>query len=75
MDNERLLPPGESTPESEVPKAFGASTPRTPSPQAQSWGALISILIIVLMVIIGAFYAWGARIAQNRVFTASTTAQ
>ena len=75
MDTERLLPPGESTPESDVPKVFVSPSPRTPSPQAQSWGALISILIIVLMVIIGAFYAWGARIAQNRIFTASTTAQ
>ncbi len=36
-----------------------------PSPKAQSWGAVISIIIIVLMVIIGAFYAWGERISEN----------
>jgi len=36
-----------------------------PSPQAQQWGVVISIVIIVLMIIIGAFYAWGERISQN----------
>lgn len=40
----------------------------TPSPQAQQWGAVISIIIIVLMVIIGAFYAWGERIAKQQGF-------
>ena len=46
-----------------------------PSPKAQSWGALVSIIIIVLMIIIGAFYAWGQRIAEQNALTASTTAQ
>ena len=47
-----------------------------PSRKAQSWGALISIIIIVLMIIIGAFYAWGKRIAETNVPEASaTTAQ
>ncbi|MHB1769586.1 MAG: hypothetical protein ACYCPH_00675 [Minisyncoccota bacterium] len=41
-----------------------------PSPKAQSWGTVISIVLIVLMVIIGAFYAWGQRIAQERAFIA-----
>ena len=36
-----------------------------PSQKAQSWGALISIVVIVLMIIIGAFYAWGKRISQS----------
>lgn len=44
-----------------------------PSPKAQSWGALISIVIIVLMVTIGAFYAWGKRIAETKVIPSSTT--
>ena len=50
-------------------------SPGTPSPQAQSWGALLSIIVIVLMILIGAFYAWGERIAQNRAYTipAATT--
>ncbi|MFA6414443.1 MAG: hypothetical protein WC217_03225 [Candidatus Paceibacterota bacterium] len=44
------------------------TTPPTgvPSPQAQNWGAVISIIVIVLMIVIGAFYAWGQRIAENR---------
>jgi NADH:ubiquinone oxidoreductase subunit 3 (subunit A) len=46
--------------------------PGTPSPKAQSWGALISIVIIVLMIIIGAFYAWGKRVSQNNVPAAAT---
>lgn len=47
----------------------------TPSPKAQSWGAIISIIIIVLMIIIGAFYAWGKRIAQQNALTAPTAVQ
>lgn len=53
MEPEKLLPRGETPP-------LGV-----PSPQAQQWGAVISIVIIVLMIIIGAFYAWGERIAQE----------
>lgn len=49
--------------------------PGTPSPKAQSWGALISIIIIVLMIIIGAFYAWGKRVSQNNVPPAAATAE
>lgn len=40
-----------------------------PSAKQQSWGAVISIVIIVLMVVIGAFYAWGERIAQINELT------
>ena len=39
--------------------------PGIPSQKQQSWGVLISIVVIVLMVIIGAFYAWGKRVAQD----------
>ncbi len=38
----------------------------TPSPKAQSWGVLISIVVIVLMIVIGAFYSWQKRVAENR---------
>jgi len=63
-------------PKPEIPSATPPSLPGVPSPQAQSWGTVISIIIIVLMIIIGAFYAWGQRIAQNQVFTApAETAQ
>lgn len=44
----------------------------TPSPKAQSWGAIISIIIIVLMIIVGAFYAWGKRIAEQSIPAASS---
>lgn len=37
----------------------------TPSRKAQSWGLMISIVVIVLMIVVGAFYAWGERVAQN----------
>jgi len=30
-----------------------------------SYGALISIVIILAIVIVGAFYSWGRRIDQN----------
>lgn len=42
-----------------------ASIPAMPSRKAQSWGALISIVIIVLMVVGGAFYTWGKRISET----------
>jgi len=44
-----------------------------PSTKQQSWGALISIVIIVLMIIVGAFYAWGERIAQNQQYPTAAT--
>lgn len=44
----------------------------TPSPKAQSWGAVISIVVIVGMIVIGAFYAWGKRIAQENALVAPT---
>lgn len=53
----------------------GTLTPpsQTPSTKQQSWGALISIVIIVLMIIVGAFYAWGKRIAQNQQYPTATS--
>ncbi|MCX6786956.1 MAG: hypothetical protein NTY93_00280 [Candidatus Kaiserbacteria bacterium] len=65
MDNEPFLPPGETL-------------PPMPSPQAQSWGVIISIIIIVMMIVVGAFYSWGQRISQEQAPvepTASSTAQ
>jgi hypothetical protein len=44
-----------------------------PSVERQSWGAVISIIIIVLMIVVGAFYAWGKRLSELRVETATTT--
>ncbi len=47
--------------------------PGTPSQKAQSWGVLISIVIIVLMIIVGAFYSWGKRIAEERALAVPAT--
>jgi uncharacterized protein HemX len=38
-----------------------------------SWGALISIAIILAMVIVGAFYAWGQRISEEHTLQTQTT--
>ena len=43
----------------------------TPEPKESvhrnaSWGAIISITIILTMVIVGAFYSWGQRISEER---------
>ena len=54
------MPPETSTNES-VPVMPAA----VPSPKAQSWGAVLSIVIIILMIVIGAFYAWGQRITEG----------
>lgn len=40
--------------------------PGVPSKKAQSWGAILSIVVIVLMIVVGAFYAWGKRVAQDQ---------
>ncbi len=64
MESEKLLPPGEIA----VSQNTAPSTlpPGVPSPKAQQWGTVISIIIIVLMIIVGAFYSWGKRIAEEK---------
>ena len=47
--------------------------PGTPSQKQQQWGVVISIVIIVLMIVIGAFYSWGKRIAQQNALNADNT--
>ncbi len=47
--------------------------PAPPSAKQQSWGVVISIVIIVLMIVIGAFYAWGKRIAEEKALSAPTS--
>lgn len=74
MEDEALTPfPTTDTPD--VLDEKKDRLPLGPSPKAQSWGALISIIIIVLMIIIGAFYAWGQRIASERSSAIPTSAQ
>jgi len=79
MESGKLLPKGEpgievnALPVTRTPVApVPTSLPGVPSPAAQQWGVVISIVIIMLMVIIGAFYAWGERIAENQ-FPAAVT--
>ncbi|MFA5942356.1 MAG: hypothetical protein WC798_01650 [Candidatus Paceibacterota bacterium] len=62
MENEPTIPPA-------PPPAIPAAVP---SRKAQSWGAFISIIVIVLMIIIGAFYAWGQRISESNLPIEST---
>lgn len=45
----------------DVAAVFGTQGTPLPTPAQQSWGAMISIVVIMLMVVIGAFYAWGKR--------------
>jgi len=62
------------------PTVDAEPTPLVPSSKQQSWGALISIVVIVCMIVVGAFYAWGKRIAevtqyQDQGIASTTTAQ
>ncbi|MCR4333411.1 MAG: hypothetical protein NUV60_00075 [Patescibacteria group bacterium] len=82
MEDEKTLAPGErfvppavsptkppvvQAPQAPAPTYAPSNLPGIPTPAQQQWGVVISIIIIVLMIIIGAFYAWGQRIAQNQV--------
>ncbi len=76
MDSAPPIPP--TYPEPQLPRAPSAASPgdaATPSPARQSWGVIISIAIIVLMIIVGAFYAWGKRVAEERAYTAPPSLQ
>lgn len=53
-------------PDDEVAAVFGTRLPQPPSREQQAWGAVISIVVIVLMIVIGAFYAWGKRISEQQ---------
>ncbi|MFA5744625.1 MAG: hypothetical protein WC887_00160 [Candidatus Paceibacterota bacterium] len=59
MENEPLLPPSEPV-------------PPMPSRAQQSWGVVISIVVIVMMIVVGAFYSWGKRLSQNQIPVEST---
>ena len=63
VDTNHLLPGGEEIPK--TPERRLTPRPGVPSKKAQSWGAVISIVIIVEMIVTGAFYAWGKRITEQ----------
>jgi hypothetical protein len=64
METEKLLPLDE--PNQQV---------IMPSQKQQSWGVVISIVIIVLMIVIGAFYAWGERISHENSLITPTASE
>lgn len=49
-------------------------TPMLPEgqPKNASYGAAISIVLILLIVIVGAFYVWGKRIDEQKALTPPT---
>jgi hypothetical protein len=60
-----VIPPAE-------PKATEIAAHKQTIHRNASWGAILSIVIILAMVIIGAFYAWGERITQYRAVQSAT---
>jgi hypothetical protein len=67
------MPPNEIT---LPPPTSPAPIIKPPSPKQQSWGTIVSLVIIVLMIVVGAFYSWGKRIAEQNALlqqTASST--
>ncbi len=75
MSPEALLAGEEDTSSNHVLTANAKMLPDVPSAKAQSWGVVISIVVIVLMITIGAFYAWGQRVAQNNAFVQSAASE
>jgi hypothetical protein len=64
-----------SPPFAPAPNLQKPTLPGVPSPQAQSWGVVISIIVIVGMITVGAFYAWGERIAQEQLLEIPPTSE
>ena len=56
----------------EVGAVFGTRLPAPPTVEQQNWGAVLSIVIIVLMITIGAFYAWGKRLASQQAYSSES---
>jgi hypothetical protein len=50
------------------------NTPEVPSEKQNSWGALIAIVVIMAIIVVGAFYAWGKRVAEERGLPAAAAA-
>ncbi len=64
--------PVTSTPVAPTPVVPPVSASLSKQKQA-SWGAIIIIVLILAMVVIGALYAWGQRVAETQTPTAQTT--
>ncbi len=65
----------ELPPDNEVAAVFGTRLPEPPTIEQQSWGALISIIVIVLMIVLGAFYSWGKRVSELPVYPSEPAAE
>ncbi len=39
--------------------------PTPVSPKKSSWGGILAIIVILILIVVGAFYAWGERIAKD----------
>jgi hypothetical protein len=50
----------------DMPTSPEKETPVPTLHRNASWGAIITIVIILAMIVIGAFYAWGKRIDEER---------
>lgn len=59
----------------DVAAVFGSELRQNPTSVQQSWGAIISIVIIVLMIIMGAYYSYSKRAAEINAYTATTTVE
>lgn len=53
------------------------SDPRsgTPSPARQSWGALLSIIVILGMIVVGAYYAWSKSMQERAASPSGASAE
>ena len=60
------LPNPLQTPELPVGIPEGNAPYASPTKKQQSYGALVSIVIIVAIIVIGAFYVWGKRISEGQ---------
>lgn len=73
------MQPKPPRPEPELQPTFTPPVFKPRTPKQQSWGTVVSIIIIMLMIIIGAFYTWGKKLAEERALvqqlTATSTAQ
>ncbi|VAW32914.1 hypothetical protein MNBD_CPR01-180 [hydrothermal vent metagenome] len=51
-----------------------SKTPPVSTVTQQSWGAVLAIFIILIMIVLGAIYAWNKRVASMKTITANQPA-
>lgn len=50
-----------------VPKFTPPAEKLLPSPNGNSWGALIGIIIVIIVLIVGVLYFWGAQLEKQEM--------